>query len=131
MERIYEVLVEESDLSNGPNPIYEVPDGSIEFKNVDFSYSKDENKLVLENINFKINSGETVGIIGGTGSAKSSLVQLIPRLYDTTRGSVEVGGINVRYDMETFVIRFHGAAKECIVSVPSRKPRWGNKRRHG
>ncbi len=130
LERIYEVLQEESNLSNGANPIYEVPDGSIEFKNVDFSYSNDENKLVLENINLKINAGETIGIIGGTGSAKSSLVQLIPRLYDTTKGSVLVGGINVKnYDMDTLRnevsmvlqknVLFSGTIKENL--------RWGNK----
>jgi ATP-binding cassette subfamily B protein len=130
MERIYEVLNEESNLSNGPNPIYEVPDGSIEFKNVDFSYSNDANKLVLENINLRINAGETIGIIGGTGSAKSSLVQLIPRLYDTTKGSLEVGGINVKnYDMDTLRnevsmvlqknVLFSGTIKENLL--------WGNK----
>ncbi len=130
MERIYEVLDEESNLRNGASPIYEVPHGSIEFKNVDFSYSNDENKLVLENINLRINAGETIGIIGGTGSAKSSLVQLIPRLYDTTKGSVEVGGINVKnYDMDTLRnevsmvlqknVLFSGTIKENL--------RWGNK----
>ncbi len=130
MERIYEVLAEESNLTNGSNPIYEVPDGSIEFKNVDFSYSNDVNKLVLENINLKINAGETIGIIGGTGSAKSSLVQLIPRLYDTTRGTIEVGGVDVRnYDMDTLRnevsmvlqknVLFSGTIKENL--------RWGNK----
>ncbi len=130
MERIYEVLTEVSILSNGADPIYEVPDGSIEFKNASFSYSNDENKLVLENINLKINAGETIGIIGGTGSAKSSLVQLIPRLYDTTKGSVEVGGINVKsYDMDTLRnevsmvlqknVLFSGTIKENL--------RWGNK----
>lgn len=130
VERIYEVLSEESNLENGPNPIYEVPDGSIEYKNVAFSYSNDENKLVLEDINLRINAGETVGIIGGTGSAKSSLVQLIPRLYDVTRGSVEVGGIDVReYDMETLRnevsmvlqknVLFSGTIKENL--------RWGDK----
>lgn len=130
IERIYEVLNEESDLKNGINPIYEVPDGSIEFKNVSFSYSNDENKLVLEDINLKIKAGETVGIIGGTGSAKSSLVQLIPRLYDVTKGSVEVGGINVKdYDMETLRnqvsmvlqknVLFSGTIKENL--------RWGDK----
>lgn len=129
MERIYEVLSEESNLSNGANPVKEVPDGSIEFKNVDFSYSNDVNNLVLENINIKINAGETVGIIGGTGSAKSTLVQLIPRLYDTTRGVVEVGGINVKdYDMEALRnevamvlqknVLFSGTIKENL--------RWGN-----
>lgn len=130
IERIYEVLNEESDLKNGINPIYEVPDGSIEFKNVSFSYSNDENKLVLEDINLKIKAEETVGIIGGTGSAKSSLVQLIPRLYDVTKGSVEVGGINVKdYDMETLRnqvsmvlqknVLFSGTIKENL--------RWGDK----
>ena len=130
MERIYEVLKEESDLRNGLNPVFEVPSGSIEFKNVDFSYSKDEDRLVLENVSLRINAGETVGIIGGTGSAKSSLVQLIPRLYDTTRGSVEVGGINVKnYDMDTLRnevsmvlqknVLFSGTIKENL--------RWGNK----
>jgi ATP-binding cassette subfamily B protein len=130
MERIYEVLDEESNLRNDSNPIYEVADGSIEFKNVDFSYSNDANKLVLENINLRINAGETIGIIGGTGSAKSSLVQLIPRLYDTTRGSLEVGGINVKnYDMDTLRnevsmvlqknVLFSGTIKENLC--------WGNK----
>ena len=130
MERIYEVLDEESNLSNGANPIYEVPDGSIEFENVDFSYSNDEDVLVLESINLKINAGETIGIIGGTGSAKSSLVQLIPRLYDTTKGCVKVGGIDVKgYDMDTLRnevsmvlqknVLFSGTIKENL--------RWGNK----
>ena len=130
MERIYEVLTEESNLKNGENPVFKVPDGSIEFKNVDFSYSNDENKLVLENINLRINSGETIGIIGGTGSAKSTLVQLIPRLYDTTKGFVQVGGINVKnYDMDTLRnevsmvlqknVLFSGTIKENL--------RWGNK----
>ena len=101
-ERIIEVLEEKSDLLNEKNPIYEIKNGSITFNNVDFSYSKDKDNLTLENINLKINSGETIGIIGGTGSSKSTLVQLIPRLYDVIRGSVEVGGIDVRkYDIET------------------------------
>lgn len=130
VERIYEVLDEESNLRNSKNPVFEVPNGSIEFKNVNFSYSNDENKLVLEKINIKINEGETIGIIGGTGSAKSSLVQLIPRLYDVTSGSVEVGGINVKeYDMDTLRnevsmvlqknVLFSGTIKENL--------RWGNK----
>ncbi len=101
-ERIVEVLDEESDLKNGDDPIMEVPDGSIEFKNVCFSYSKDAAKLCLDNINLKINSGETIGIIGVTGSAKSTLIQLIPRLYDATCGSVMVGGIDVKeYDLQS------------------------------
>lgn len=101
-ERIVEVLEEKSTLTNCENPIYEVKDGSIEFNNVDFSYSKDKNNLNLEKINIKINSGETIGILGGTGSAKSTLVQLIPRLYDVTSGEVKVGGVDVRkYDIES------------------------------
>ena len=80
----------------------EVVDGSIEFENVEFYYAKKADKPVLDHINLKINSGETIGIIGGTGSSKSSLVQLIPRLYDVTSGDVKVGGVDVRdYDLET------------------------------
>lgn len=129
-ERIIEVLDEKSDLTNGENPIYEVKDGSITFKNAAFSYDKNMDNLVLENVNIKINSGETIGIIGGTGSAKSTLVQLIPRLYDVIDGSVEVGGVDVRkYDIETLRdevsmvlqknVLFSGTIKENL--------RWGNK----
>ena len=129
-ERIVEVLDEKSDLTNGENPIYEVKDGSIEFKGASFYYKTNKNNLVLDNISLKINSGETIGIIGGTGSSKSSLVQLIPRLYDVTDGSVEVGGIDVRkYDIETLRnevsmvlqknVLFSGTIKENL--------RWGNK----
>lgn len=101
-ERISEVIDEQSSLSNPENPVFEVSDGSIEFDNVNFSYSNNKDNFNLENINLKINSGETVGVIGGTGSAKSTFVQLIPRLYDVTEGSVKVGGIDVReYDIET------------------------------
>ncbi|MFQ7235218.1 MAG: ABC transporter ATP-binding protein, partial [Enterococcus hulanensis] len=101
-ERITEVLNEESDLKNGENPLTEVPDGSVEFKNVCFSYKDDMDKLVLENIDLNIASGEVIGIVGGTGSSKSSLVQLIPRLYDVTHGEIKVGGHDVRsYDLET------------------------------
>ena len=97
-ERICQVLNEESTVTNPANPIKEVADGSIEFDNVDFRYS---DKPVLDNINLKIRSGMTVGVVGGTGSAKSSLVQLVPRLYDVTSGSLKVGGVDVRdYDME-------------------------------
>ena len=100
-ERICEVLNEKADLVNPGNPDFEIPDGSIEFKNVDFAYRKGGNK-VLSDINLKIQSGETVGIIGGTGSAKSSLVNLISRLYDVSAGEVLVGGKDVRgYDLET------------------------------
>ncbi|WPC39424.1 ABC transporter ATP-binding protein [Clostridium sp. JS66] len=129
-ERIIEVLEEKSDLANPKNSIYEVKDGSITFKNVNFSYNKSLDNCVLEDVNIKINSGETIGIIGGTGSAKSTLVQLIPRLYDTTIGSVEVGGIDVKkYDIETLRdevsmvlqknVLFSGTIKENL--------RWGNK----
>lgn len=100
-ERIIEVLDEEVDLKNPKNPKREIKDGSIEFKNVNFSYVKDKNKLALKDVNLKINSGETIGIIGGTGSSKTTLVQMIPRLYDATNGAVSVGGINVRrYDLK-------------------------------
>lgn len=129
VERINEVLSEESNLKNKENPILSVPNGSIEFKDVDFSYKNDKNKLVLENINIKIEEGQTIGIIGGTGSAKSTFVQLIPRLYDVTEGSVKVGGIDVReYDMDVLrnevsmvlqkSVLFSGTIKENL--------RWGN-----
>ncbi len=101
-ERICEVLNEKSDLTNSVNPVYEVPDGSIEFQHVRFSYNKESSEAVLHDINLKINAGETIGIIGGTGSAKTSLVNLISRLYDVTDGAVLVGGRDVReYDIET------------------------------
>lgn len=102
VERISEVLNETSDLQNPENPILEVPDGSVEFRNVNFRYKQDAEGYVLKNINLSIKSGETLGIIGGTGSAKTSLVNLISRLYDVTDGCVLVGGRDVReYDMET------------------------------
>ncbi len=101
-ERICEVLNEKSDLTNPDDPVYEVPDGSIEFQHVRFSYNKESSEAVLHDINLKIKAGETVGIIGGTGSAKTSLVNLISRLYDVTDGAVLVGGRDVReYDIET------------------------------
>ena len=100
-ERILEVLEEESTIQNPENPVMEVADGSIDFENVAFRYSGGADKNVLENINIHIKSGETIGIIGGTGSSKSTFVQLIPRLYDVSEGSVKVGGVDVRdYDME-------------------------------
>ena len=128
-DRILEVLEEEVDLKNKENPVKEVKDGSIEFKNASFSYSKDKDKLVLENINLSVPSGATVGIIGGTGSSKTSLVNLIPRLYDVTEGSVSVGGVDVRdYDLDTLRgevsvvlqknVLFSGTIKENL--------RWGN-----
>lgn len=102
MRRISEVLNEESDINNPENPIYEVPDGSVEFKNVNFAYKKDSKEFVLKDIDLKIRSGETIGVMGGTGSAKTSLVNLISRLYDASEGEVLVGGINVKdYDVET------------------------------
>ncbi len=102
MKRIYEVFTEESKIVNCESPIYEVKDGSVEFRDVDFKYSAESEKAALENVNIKIESGMMVGIIGGTGSSKSTLVQLIPRLYDATNGEVLVGGVNVReYDLET------------------------------
>ena len=100
--RIAEVLTEKSNLVNPKNPIYEVKDGSVAFKDVAFKYSEHAKKNSLENINLEIKSGETVGIIGSTGSSKTTLVNLISRLYDTTEGSVYVGGTNVKeYDLET------------------------------
>jgi ATP-binding cassette subfamily B protein len=101
-ERITEVLNENSDIvCLRQYPITEVADGSITFENVDFSYAKDPNKLCLSGVNLEIKSGETVGIIGGTGTSKTTLIHLIPRLYDTTNGSVKVGGIDVRdYDLK-------------------------------
>lgn len=100
-ERILEVLEEESTIQNPEKPITEVENGSIDFENVSFRYSGGEDKNVLENVDIHIESGETIGIIGGTGSSKSTLVQLIPRLYDVSAGSVKVGGVDVRdYDIE-------------------------------
>ena len=101
-ERIVEVLEEKRDITNCENPEYEVKDGSVCFTDVCFSYAKRPDKTVLNDIDLVIPSGQTVGIIGGTGSSKSSLVQLIPRLYDVTGGSVTVGGVDVRnYDLQT------------------------------
>jgi ATP-binding cassette subfamily B protein len=96
------VLNEESSLTNPEHPIFEVANGDITFDHVDFSYHKDGSKPILEDINLEIKSGETIGILGGTGSSKTSLVNLISRLYDVTKGSVKVGGHDVReYDMES------------------------------
>ena len=128
-ERICEVLSQSSDLANGENPVTEVKDGSVEFDGVSFSYAKDENKLCLKDVNLKIHSGETIGIIGSTGSSKSTFVQLIPRLYDVTKGRVKVGGVDVRdYDLDTLRnnvamvlqknVLFSGTIKENL--------RWGN-----
>ena len=128
--RVAEVINEKPDLADPENPVTEVPDGSIVFDHVDFSYKKDSAEPVLKDINLTISSGETIGIIGGTGSAKSSLVNLISRLYDVTEGSVKVGGIDVRdYHMESLRnqvavvlqknVLFSGTILENL--------RWGNK----
>ena len=102
MQRIYEVLTEEPEIVSPENAEKNVRDGSVKFRNVSFSYFNDMNNLALEHIDLDIRSGETIGIIGGTGSSKTSLVQLIPRLYDATEGEVLVGGVDVRkYDLDT------------------------------
>ncbi len=101
-ERIIEVLDEESVLANNDHPIYEVKDGSVEFDHVSFGYGDNPEKYILHDINLKIPSGSVVGVIGGTGSSKSSMIQLIARLYDVKEGSVKVGGVDVRdYDIES------------------------------
>ena len=128
-ERVAEILDEQPDLHNPANPIHKVKDGAIEFDDVSFSYKGDERKLALKNVNLHIKAGQTVGILGGTGSAKSTLVQLIPRLYDTTHGTVKVGGVDVRdYDIEALRdqvamvlqknVLFSGTIKENL--------RWGD-----
>ena len=100
-DRITEVLKEVPEMQNKENAVKEVKDGSMDFENVNFSYAGDENKLSLQNVNLHIKSGQIIGIFGGTGSSKSTLVQLIPRLYDVTSGSIKVGGVDVRnYDLE-------------------------------
>ena len=130
IKRICEVLDEEPALKNPENPVFEVKDGSVEFENVNFKYSKTAKKNALSDINIKINSGMTVGVIGGTGSGKSSFVQLISRLYDATEGTVKVGGCDVKaYDIEALRdavsvvlqknVLFSGTIKENL--------RWGNK----
>ncbi len=102
MKRVAEVLKETSDIKNPEEPIYEVADGSVEFRNVSFTYKADSEESVLKNINLQIRSGETIGVMGATGSAKTSLVNLISRLYDVTDGEVLVGGHNVKeYDLES------------------------------
>ena len=131
-ERIIEILDEESTIKNKENPVMELKDGSIKFENVSFQYddAKAEDELPLEDINIDIKSGETIGIIGATGSSKSTIVNLIPRLYDVTKGSIKVGGIDVRdYDIETLRnevavvlqknVLFSGTIKENL--------KWGNK----
>ena len=128
-KRIVEVLTEESTLHNPENPVMDVKDGSIDFDNVSFKYSKNAERMALKDINLHIKSGEVIGIIGGTGSSKSTLIQLISRLYDTTEGTVKVGGVDVRnYDMEVLRnqvavvlqknVLFSGTIKDNL--------RWGN-----
>ena len=129
-ERVTEVIKEKADLCDPQNPVMEVADGSIVFDHVDFSYKKDSKESVLKDINLSIHAGETIGIIGGTGSAKSSLVNLISRLYDVSSGSVKVGGVDVRdYHMDSLRnqvavvlqknVLFSGTILENL--------RWGNK----
>ena len=130
IQRIYEVLVEEVDIVSPENAVSEVKDGSVTFRNVSFSYFKDMNNLALSGIDLDIKSGETIGIIGGTGSSKTSLVQLIPRLYDATDGQVLVGGRDVReYDVN--VLRDNVAMvlqKNVLFSGTIRENlKWGNK----
>ena len=130
MRRIAEVLGETSDIHNPEHPLYEVEDGSISFKNVDFAYKKDSAKKVLKNINLDIHSGETIGIIGGTGSAKTSLVNLISRLYDVTGGEILVGGKNVKdYDLEVLRNQVSVVLQKNVLFTGSilDNLRWGNK----
>lgn len=127
--RIVEILEEVPDLDNPENPVMEVKNGDIEFKNVSFSYVKDKKKLCLQNINLRIKSGETIGIIGGTGSSKSSLVQLIPRLYDVTEGDLKVGGVNVKdYDIKTLrdAVSMVLQKNELFSGTIKENLRWGN-----
>ena len=130
VKRVAEVLDEKSDINNPEHPIYEVPNGSVDFNHVNFAYKKDSEEFVLKDIDLHIKSGETIGVMGGTGSAKTSLVNLISRLYDATEGEVCVGGINVKdYDMEALRnqvsvvlqnnVLFSGTILENL--------RWGNK----
>ena len=128
-ERIAEVLQEESSLKNQENPDYDIPDGSIVFDHVSFAYNGDETKEVLKHIDLSINSGETVGIIGGTGSAKTTLVQLIPRLYDVTEGRLLVGGKDVRtYDLKTLRDSVSMVLQKNVLfsGTIAENLRWGN-----
>ena len=129
VKRVHEVLSEESDINNPEEPIYEVPDGSVQFKNVNFAYKKESDGLVLKDINLDIKSGETIGIMGGTGSSKTSLVNLISRLYDATEGEVLVGGHNVKdYDMETLRNQVSVVLQNNVLFTGSilDNLRWGN-----
>ena len=131
-ERIVEVLDQEPSIKNKRNPIKTIKDGSITFENVSFAYSdeKDPNKYALQDINLEIKSGETIGIIGGTGSSKSTLVQLIPRLYDATKGTVKVGGVNVKdYDMKSLRDAVSMVLQKNVLfsGTISENLRWGDK----
>lgn len=129
-ERIVAVLEEKRTISNPENPIYEVNDGSIDFDNVSFKYSKRADRYALENINLHIQSGQTIGILGGTGSSKTSLVNLISRLYDVTEGEVKVGGVNVKdYDLVTLRDAVSVVLQKNVLFSGSIKDnlRWGNK----
>lgn len=128
-ERIVEVLDEVPDIADPANPVLKVNDGSIEFNNVNFSYAKDMNKLCLSDVNISIKSGEVVGIIGGTGSSKTTLVQLIPRLYDATFGEVKVGGVNVKdYDIKVLrdAVSMVLQKNELFSGTIKDNLRWGN-----
>lgn len=129
-ERIVSVLEEKRTISNPKNPIYEVNDGSIDFDNVSFKYSKRADRYALENINLHIKSGQTIGVLGGTGSSKTSLVNLVSRLYDVTEGEVKVGGVNVRdYDLVTLRDAVSVVLQKNVLFSGSIKDnlRWGNK----
>lgn len=128
-ERIVEILNEKSDITDPENPVYEVKDGSVVFNQVSFVYYADADKKVLDNINLQIASGETVGIIGSIGSSKSSLVQLIPRLYDVSEGSVSVGGVDVRrYHLDTLrgAVAMVLQKNELFSGTIKENLRWGN-----
>ena len=128
-DRIVEVLDEKSSLSNCENPVKEVRDGSVSFENVSFGYGKNTGKYVLKDVNIDIPSGAVVGVIGGTGSSKSSLIQLIPRLYDTSKGVVKVGGVDVRdYDIETLRSKVAMVLQknELFSGTIASNLRWGN-----
>ena len=128
--RIAEVINEEADIKNPKNPVMEVKDGSVIFDHVNFSYKKDAKSYVLKDINLSIQSGETIGILGGTGSAKSSLVNLITRLYDVSTGSVKVGGVDVKeYDLETLRNEVSVVLQNNVLFSGSilENLRWGNK----
>jgi ATP-binding cassette subfamily B protein len=130
MERVSEVLKEEPDIVNPEDPVMELEDGSISFKDVSFSYHKEGGEPILKNINIDIKSGETIGIMGATGSAKSSLVNLISRLYDVTDGEMIVGGHNVKeYDLEALRNQVSVVLQKNVLFSGSifENLRWGNK----